>query len=354
MTGGTAGAGGGSARTGFPGPGKPRVVLAMFPDLPAKLFGPGLAERLAAVADVDPGPPLTEYGSAAARARLAAADILLTGWGAPMLDQRALSLAPRLRCVVHAAGTVKPHVAPEVLARGIPVSSAADANAVPVAEYTVAMILLANKAVPDMARAYRTRRERIDLVGEYPGVGNYRRTVGLVGASRIGRRVIELLAPFDLDLLVSDPYLDAAAARKLGARLVGLDELFAGSDVVSLHAPAVPATRGMIGAALLAAMRTGATLINTARGSLVNQDALVEQLRSGRIKAVLDVTEPEITPADSPLWELPNVILTPHVAGALGNELYRLGAVAVDEVARIAAGEPLRHPVDPATLAITA
>jgi phosphoglycerate dehydrogenase-like enzyme len=176
----------------------------------------------------------------------------------------------------------------------------------------------------------------------------------VVGASRIGRRVIELLAPFDLDLLVSDPYLDAAAARRLGARLVGLDELFARSDVVSLHAPAVPATRGMIGAALLAAMRTGATLINTARGSLVDQDALVEQLRTGRIKAVLDVTEPEVTPADSPLWELPNVILTPHAAGALGNELHRLGAVAVDEVARLVAGEPLRHPVDPATLAITA
>jgi phosphoglycerate dehydrogenase-like enzyme len=331
-----------------------RVVLAMSPGLPARLFGPRLVERLAAAVDVDGGAPLGEYGSAAARARLAGAQVLLTGWGAPMLDESALDQAPLLRAVVHAAGTVKPHVATAAFERGIAVSSAADANALPVAEYTVAMILLANKAVPQLAREYRSRRARLDLLGEFAHIGNYGRTVGLVGASRVGRRVLELLAPFDLDLLVSDPYLDAEAAGSLGARLVGLDELFARSDVVSLHAPAVPATRGLVDAGRLASMRTGATLINTARGSLVDQDALIAQLRSGRITAVLDVTEPEITAADSPLWELPNVILTPHVAGALGNELFRLGASAVEEVLRVAAGEPLRHPVDPATLAITA
>jgi phosphoglycerate dehydrogenase-like enzyme len=337
----------------MPGP-RIRVVLAMSPGLPARLFGPRTLQRLAVEVDVDEGPPLTEYASAPARARLAGAHVLLTGWGAARLDEAALAAAPLLRAMVHAAGTVKPHVAEVAFDRGIAVSSAADANALPVAEYTVAMILLANKAVPALAREYRARRAAPDLHGGFTDIGNYGRVVGLVGASRVGRRVLELLAPFDLELLVSDPYLDAAGARSLGARLVGLDELFAGSDVVSLHAPAVPATRGLVDADRLASMRTGATLINTARGSLVDQDALVDQLRRGRISAVLDVTEPEITAADSPLWELPNVILTPHVAGALGNELLRLGGSAVDEVLRVAAGQPLRHPVDPATLAITA
>jgi phosphoglycerate dehydrogenase-like enzyme len=123
---------------------------------------------------------------------------------------------------------------------------------------------------------------------------------------------------------------------------------------VSIHAPAVPATDGLVTARLLASMRTGATLINTARGSLVDQDALIAELRRGRICAVLDVTEPEVTEPRSPLWELPNVQLTPHVAGAMGNELARLGAAAADEVRRVLDGVRLRHAVDPATLSVTA
>lgn len=323
----------------------------MSPELPAKLFPPPVARRLRAVADVDLAAPLTEFTSADARARLGRARVLLTGWGSPVIDERTLSHAPRLGAVVHAAGTVKGHVTPAIFARGVRVSSAAAANALPVAEYTLAMVLLANKAVPALARAYRERRDRIDLIGEYPDVGNYAKTVGVVGASRVGRRVLELLAPFDLEVLVSDPYLGADEAAALGARPVGLDELFARSDVVSLHAPAVEATRGMVDAARLAAMRTGATLINTARGSLVDQDALLAELRGGRISAVLDVTEPEIMAPDSELWRLPNVVLTPHVAGALGTELVRLGAHAVDETLRFLAGEPLRHEVRPEQLA---
>jgi phosphoglycerate dehydrogenase-like enzyme len=333
---------------------RPRVELAMAPDLPGRLFPLAVADRLAAVADVDFGAPLTEFASADALARLGRTRILLTGWGSPLIDEAVLAHAGRLEAVVHAAGTVKAHLGPAVFARGVQVSSAAAANALPVAEYTVAMILLAGKAVPALAHEYRHRRDRIDLIAEFPGIGNFGRTVGIVGASKIGRRVLELLAPFDLDLLLSDPYVDEATAASLGVRLVELDEVLARADVVSLHAPAVAETRHMVNAARLAAMRDGATLINTARGSLVDQDALVAELRRGRISAVLDVTEPEITMADSPLWDLPNVVLTPHVAGALGNELVRLGSDAVDEALRVIGGEPLRHPVDSAVLSITA
>ncbi|ETK34991.1 hydroxyacid dehydrogenase [Microbispora sp. ATCC PTA-5024] len=330
------------------------VVLAMFPNLPSRLFPGECGDRLRAVAGGDPGPPLTGFTTREERERLAQAQILLTGWGSPVIDEITLASAPNLVAVVHAAGTVKAHVTPAVFERGIAVSSAADANAVPVAEYTLAVILLANKAVPDLARQYHARRSAIDLIEEFPRIGNYGKTVGLVGASRIGRRVAELLRPFDLEVLVSDPYLDEAGAAALGARLVSLDELFRASDVVSLHAPAVEATRGMVTGALLESMRLGATLVNTARGSLVDQDALVAELGRGRIRAVLDVTEPEITPPGSPLWELPNVVLTPHVAGSLGTELVRLGSHAVDEVARVVAGHPLRHPVDLAVLSVTA
>jgi phosphoglycerate dehydrogenase-like enzyme len=340
---------------GRPGasPDGPVVVLAMEESLPARLFRGERAERLRALTGADWG-PLTSFSSSAAVERLGGARVLLTGWGSPVIDERALAHAPRLQAVVHAAGTVKTHVTPAVFARGIQVSSAADANAMPVAEYTVAMILLAGKAVPALAREYRVRRAAIDLIAEYPGIGNYGTTVGLVGASRVGRRVAGLLAPFDIEVLVSDPYLDEAGAAALGARRVGLDDLFPACDIVSLHAPATTDTRGMVSARRLAAMRDGATLINTARGSLVDQDALVAELRRGRISAVLDVTEPEITPAASPLWDLPNVVLTPHVAGSLGNELARLGAQALDEVLRFIAEEPLRHAVDVSALPVTA
>ncbi|MEV4186052.1 hydroxyacid dehydrogenase [Streptosporangium canum] len=330
------------------------VELAMFPELPGRLFTPADAGRLRAVAEVEMTAPLTGFRSPEARERLGRARILLTGWGSPLLDERALDDAHRLQAVVHAAGSVKGHVSPEVFARGIPVSSAAAANAIPVAEYTVAMILLAGKAAPALAREYRARREDLGLVRRSLDIGNHGRTVGLVGASRTGRRVLELLRPFDLRVLLADPFVDPRTARSLGARLVDLDEIFTASDIVSLHAPATAQTRGMVSRRRLAAMRDGATLINTARGSLVDQDALVAELVGGRLSAVLDVTEPEVTAAESPLWELPNVVLTPHIAGALGNEMARLGSSAVDEVLRAVAGEPLLHRVDPATLFMTA
>jgi phosphoglycerate dehydrogenase-like enzyme len=330
------------------------VELAMYPELPGRLFTPAVATRLRLAARVDLASPLTEFRSPEARERLRRATILLTCWGSPPLDEQALADAPHLRAVVHAAGTVKGHLPPAVFARGIEVSSAAAANAVPVAEYTLAMILLANKAVPALAREYHTRREDLALIRRGHDVGNHGRVIGVIGASRIGRRVLELLRPFDLEPLLADPHVDVGTAASLGARLVGLDEIFALSDVVSVHAPATPRTRGMVNAGRLAAMRDGATLINTARGSLVDQDALIAELATGRLSAVLDVTEPEVPPADSPLWELPNVVLTPHLAGSLGNEVARLGAAAADEVLRLAAGEPLLHRVDLETLSITA
>ncbi|MFC4592082.1 hydroxyacid dehydrogenase [Sphaerisporangium corydalis] len=330
------------------------VEIAMYPELPPRLFPPEVAARLRAAARVDLAAPLTEFRSRRARDRLRGARVLLTGWGSPPLDEEALADAPLLEAVVHAAGTVKGHLGPAVFARGVQVSSAASANAVPVAEYTVAMILLAGKAVPALAREYRATRADLGLIRRHPRAGNHGGVVGVVGASRVGRRVLELLRPFDLRPLLADPYVDAAAAEAMGAGLAGLDEIFERSGIVSLHAPATPATRGMVTARRLAAMPDGATLINTARGSLVDQEALVAELVTGRLSAVLDVTEPEVPPAGSPLWELPNVVLTPHVAGSLGNELSRLGGAAVDEVLRHLAGRPMLHRVDPATLAVTA
>jgi phosphoglycerate dehydrogenase-like enzyme len=330
---------------------RPRVLLAMNPGIAPALLDHGAKSRLAAVADVDFDLVVNDFSDPAAAAALREADVLLSCWGVPALDEAVLDAAPRLRAVVHAAGSIRRLVTEACWGRGLDITSAAWANALPVAEYTVASVLLANKRVLRIRETYREQRGiRPDLHTLYAGAGNYHRTVGIVGASRIGRRVLELLRPYDLELLLFDPFLTDSQASALGATLVGLDELCLRSDVVTVHAPQLPATRHLIDRGRLALLRDGATLINTARGSLVDQEALVDEVATGRIDAVIDVTEPDVLPADSPLYDLPNVLLTPHIAGSLGNELHRMAAAAVDEVERYAAGLPFAHPVTRAEL----
>jgi phosphoglycerate dehydrogenase-like enzyme len=182
--------------------------------------------------------------------------------------------------------------------------------------------------------------------GPAVAIGNYGRTIGIVGASLIGRRVIEMLRPFpQLHVLLYDPFVDADGAARLGVELSGLDGLCARSDVLSIHAPDLPSTKGMIGADQLAALPTGATVVNTARGALLDHDALVDELSTGRLRAVLDVTDPEPLPDDHPLRSLPNCWLSPHLAGSQGAELTRLIDHAAQEIERWRAGEPALNEV---------
>lgn len=286
---------------------------------------------------------------------LVAADteILITGWGAPRLDAEALETLPNLRAVFHAAGSVKSVVSDALWERGIRVSSSADANSVPVAEYTIAMILLSAKDAFSSADAFRRTRS-MPLSRPRAGAGAYGITVGIVGASRIGRRVIELLRPFDISTVLYDPSLSPDEAEVLGSTLVTLPDLLRRSDVVSLHAPSLPETYRMLGAAELATMRDGATLINTARGALVDTEALVAQLTTGRLRAVLDVTDPEPLPAGHPLFSAPGVTLTPHIAGSVGNELRRMGSQTVGEIERFTASGVLDFEVRHRDLAVIA
>ncbi|MFE2535164.1 hydroxyacid dehydrogenase [Streptomyces sp. NPDC059371] len=309
----------------------------MTPENVPRIFPPDTLARLRERVDVDPSLVAGDFADPRVRARLADTEILITGWGCPLLDAAALDAAPKLRAVLHAAGSVKGFATPEVWERGIVVSSAAAANALPVAEYTLAMILLAGKDV--FAHRERLRTERAFPYGEIlPGIGNFGRRVGVVGASRIGRRLIELLRPFDLSVNLADPYVDEAGAAALGVPLLPLDELLADSDIVTVHAPQTPETRHLIGRRELALMPAGSVLINTARGSLVDHDALIEALRAGRVGAILDVTDPEPLPADSPLHDLPNAFVTPHLAGSQGNEVARLGLTVLAEAERLLSG----------------
>jgi phosphoglycerate dehydrogenase-like enzyme len=312
------------------------------------LFPPDLLARLRACVDVDPTLVARDFAEPRVRGALARTEVLITGWGCPRLDAAALDAAPKLRAVLHAAGSVKGFTTPEMWRRGILVSSAAAANALPVAEYTLAMILLTGKDALAHLRQPRDRRDLPcgDVVPGVPGIGNHGRRVGVVGASRVGRRLLELLRPYDLAVTLADPYVDAAEATRLGVPLLPLDELLRTSDIVTLHAPHTPATRHLIGARELASMPDGSVLVNTARGALVDHDALIAELRTGRLRAVLDVTDPEPLPADSPLLDLPNAFVTPHLAGSQGNEVARLGRTVVEEAERLTSGRDLLHAVD--------
>jgi len=330
---------------------RPKLIFAYDPRKTNHVFEDDALERLGRSCEILSRAPLASFSAPDDRALLAQAQVLVTGWGCPMLTPDVLRSAPHLKLIAHAAGTVKYTVDPTAYAMGIRVTHAAEANAVPVAEFTLAAILFANKRVFELRDVYRddpTRRRAYQLMDE--PIGNFRRTVGLVGASRIGRRVAALLAGFDLNVLLYDPFVQPDDPVAQQAELVDLDALMARSDVVSVHAPSLPSTRGMIGSRQLKLMQDGAAFINTARGALVDEAALLTELQTGRIHAVIDVTDPEVPPANSPFFSLPNVFLTPHVAGAIGTERARLGLMAIEEVERFARGEPMLYEIEPELL----
>jgi len=326
---------------------RPALLIAHHPSL--DLLDQEALDRIAEVAEILDREPLGDWNDPRADDLLARAEVILGHWGCPPLDASVVERAPRLGLFAYAAGTVKQTISADVFDRDIRVTSGADANAEPVAEFTLATILYANKDVVWQRDVRRTPRDpslRTFRTAHDVAVGNYDKTIGIVGASLIGRRVIELLRAFPhLRVTLYDPYVTDAEASALGVAKMELDELCATADILSIHAPDLPSTRQMIGRAQLAALRTGATVINTARGALLDHDALLDETSSGRLSAVLDVTDPEPLPEDHPLWTLPNVFITPHLAGSLGTELRRMIDHAVDEIDRWRSGRPARNAV---------
>jgi len=276
-------------------------------------------------------------------AALAEADVLFATWGMLKLDAEFLAAAPRLKAVFYAAGSVKGFATPESYKRGILISSAWQANAIPVAEYSHATILLGLTGFWSSQRLARAGKFSHQ---NSPVAGAFHSNVGLVSLGAIGRLVAGHLAKHEINILAYDPFATPAAAASLGVTLVSLEELFAKSHVVSLHTPWLPETEKMINGSLLRAMPQGATLINTSRGAVIDEADLCAVLAErSDITAILDVTHPEPPLPDSPLRTLENVILTPHIAGSLGGEIARMGYWMKDELDLYLGGKPLQHGV---------
>lgn len=309
------------------------------------VYGPGEQAAIARHVRMVDGPQTHE--SIARRPELLAhVDVLFTGWGSPTVDEAFLAAAPKLRAIFYGAGAVGGWITPAVWARGVQVTSAAVANAIPVAEYALATTLFSLK--DGWALARRTRDER-RFPDRDQAPGCFGTTVGLVSMGLVARAFARLLEPFDVDVVAYDPYLTDDDAARLNVELVGLEELFRRSHVVSLHSPELPETVGMITGRMIDSMRRGATFINTARGSIVREAEMVEVLsRRPDLTAVLDVAETEPPVLSSPLYTLPNVVLTPHIAGSVGDECRRMGEYMVAELERFVAGRPLKWAVTPA------
>ncbi|GIH23478.1 hydroxyacid dehydrogenase [Acrocarpospora phusangensis] len=333
---------------------RPQALLVMDPAHLGVQFQEPQLRRLRDLVELADPLSAADLDAPLVRRRLHEVEVLVTSWGCPPLTKERLDAAPGLRAIFHCAGTVRSFVTDEVWRRGLLVTNAADENAVPVAEFTLAAIIFAGKKAPFLAQDARRHRADWSYAGRRGELSNRGRTIGVVGFSRVGRRVTERLRGLDVHVLVSDPYADAAEVRAAGGRLVALPDLLSRCDVLTLHVPALPATRHLIGAAELALLRDGATVVNTARGAVLDTAALEAECASGRLDAILDVTDPEPLPADSPLYDLPNVMITPHIAGSLGSETRRMSESALDELDRYLSGRPPRAAVTADEFAVSA
>ncbi|TDE11187.1 hydroxyacid dehydrogenase [Jiangella asiatica] len=307
------------------------------------LFHPTARERLGGLGEVT-------FAASGARAALPAGladsfDVVITSWSTAPFEAGAL-LGARLRLAAHSAGSVRARIPRKLLEQGLRVTQAAEAMAPAVAELavTLTLVLLRNVHVHD--RGLWTGRDWASARQPDLGRALSEQQVGIVGMSRTGRHYASMVRGMGVrKIRAYDPYADPAACADFGVELVGLDELFARSQVVAVHAPTTEETRRMIGARQLALLPDGAVFVNTARSWVVDQDAMLAELVSGRLRAGLDVFDTEPLPPGSSFYGLPNVVITPHVAGGTVEARFHQGDVVVGEIERFVAGEPLAHEI---------
>jgi phosphoglycerate dehydrogenase-like enzyme len=285
--------------------------------------------------------------------RLATADALVTTWDSPKFDERLLALAPRLRLVAHCGGEVKGRFARALFER-LTIANAPGPMAHLVAELAVTFLLMAVRRVDEYRAALRRPSNRIYDRLHLEGAGPETlsgRTVGLLGFGRIGREAARLLRPFRPRLLVHDPFVAAAAVERAGGRPVTLRALLRDSEHLVVAAALTGATRGLLGRAALRRLRDGASVVNVARGGIVDLRALAAEVRSGRLRCALDVTDPlEPLPVRHPLRRMEGAVLTPHVGAAAVEVRRAMADVVLDNLERFFRGERVRTRVVPRML----
>lgn len=319
------------------------VFLCDLPQNIARVWNTTQREQLAEMVELHPD--VIQSAQMPAYADwLAESEVIFSTWGMPLLNNEQLSMLPRLRALFYAAGTVKEFAYP-LLERNIVIANAAAANAIPVAEYSLSQILFSLKLGWQHLRQLQTSPGPSGWM-QLSLPGCYKARVGVISLGLIGSKLCELLKNFSVHVLAYDPFVKDETFRDLGAKRAPLTEIFRDCDVISIHTPLLPKTEGMITGRLIGEMKLNATLINTSRGALIRENELAQVLKSrSDLTAVLDVTCTEPPEAGSPLYQLPNIILTPHIAGACGNEVNRMADMVHSEFKAWREGRALRHAV---------
>lgn len=326
-----------------------RRIITLIPDANYRsMITPETDERLETLGDIERAKGDRQAVTQQAPDLLRAAEVVLTGWGTPALQETWLEQAPRLRLICHCAGSVRGIIPASVFPRGIALTHAAPIIADAVAEFCIALELLWLRGIQQIDRGLKTSGDwgamkRKGLDGHLLAA----QTVGLVGSGYVAQRHIRLLRAFGPRLRVADPFLTEERARELGVERASIEQVFGESTVIAVHVPKTPETHHLIGADLLRRIQPGAVLIQTSRSWVMDQEALLQELATGRFFAALDVFDQEPQPAESPFYRFDNVIVTPHIAGGTKESYARQGLAMVDEIARCQRGEPLRYQIEP-------
>ena len=315
------------------------------------VFSPQARARLHQIVDFDESLIPLEATEATIVECVEGASVIIGTWHAVPLSGALLKAAPTADLFIYGAGSIKHLLTPASDARGIRISTGSHVNARPVAEFALGLLLVGLKDVVRLNADLTRRRSAAWDVNKRTFPGGYNGpTILLVGFGEVTRQLLARLKEFDFEVLVSDPYATATDAEEYGFRIVDLDETIGTADVLSLHAADIPENENLLSADRISRMKAGSTLINTARGRLVDHHALSERLRQRDMTAFLDVTHPEPLPDDSPLYELENCLMTPHMAGSVGREVHRLGDYCVRELENHLSGKSLEHELDLTTL----
>lgn len=272
------------------------------------------------------------------------ATIIVTSWDSPKIDKEILDNCPDLKAVIHGAGSVKPVISDEFINRKIRITNSAVAIGEGVAESALGFAISACKGFYRLSRDTKNGLWQENIKTTVTDF--YDITVGVISGGFVGRHMVKLLKNFHVDILLYDPILTKEQIEEIGAKKVELEELLSKSDVVTVHAPAIPQTENMLNKSNLPLIKDGAVLINTARGTIINEADLIEELKKNRFFACLDVTNPEPPAKDNELRRLDNVILTPHIAGTATNGLKRVALHVCEEIERLLNGEKMRTEVN--------
>ena len=319
-------------------------ILVSIPDGEVRdsFFSEELRARLERLGCVEWNANAEQYGEEELAEKLRGVDICISGWGNTPFHEKTLKYADKLKLIAHIGGSVRPMVGDAAFERGIRVCSGNRVFAESVAEGVLTYMLCSLRKIGE----YEARM----AAGEWPSLigtrGLLGRSVGLVGYGMIAEYLVKFLKPFGCRIMVSSRHISAEELAEAGIEAAAAEEIFRTCDIVSLHSSLTARTKHSIGADLLNSMKDGALLVNTARGALIDEEALVLVLQERPVWAALDVFETEPLPMDSPLRECERVLLMPHAAGPTADRRYVVTSHVLDDIGRFMNGEPLDCEID--------